>query len=108
MYMANIGGNSLFKQMFIVLIHHFHQILPLILSTFSTDNRPISSGKCVKQFERNESILKLVQLPIYIKTILFISSESIFLHLLVSIEFDYDLRQEIVDHVIIRYSLELM
>ena len=36
-----------------------------MLSTFNNDKRPISSGKCVKQFERNESTLKLEQLAIY-------------------------------------------
>jgi len=66
--MVNIEENFLLKKHSIVTIVYFeNEILPLILRTFNNDKRPISSGKCVKQFERNESIVKLEQLPIYLK-----------------------------------------
>jgi len=75
-----------------IIINLENEILPLTLSTFNNDKRPISSGKCVKQFERNERILKLEQLPIYLNDKFNdILLKFIFLHLLVLIEFDYDL-----------------
>jgi hypothetical protein len=75
-----------------IIINLENEILPLTLSTFNNDKRPISSGKCVKQFERNERILKLEQLPIYLNDKFNdILLKLIFLHLLVLIEFDYDL-----------------
>lgn len=54
--------------------------LPLTFSTFKRDKRPISSGRCVKQFERTERILKHEQLPIYFKSNL--SHHSLLNHLL--------------------------
>jgi hypothetical protein len=67
MYKVNIAENFLLKQFIFITVYLRHEILPLTLSTFNNDKRPISSGKCVKQFERNETILKLEQLPIYSK-----------------------------------------
>jgi hypothetical protein len=67
MYKVNIAENFLLKQFIFITVYLRHEILPLTLSTFNSDKRPISSGKCVKQFVRNETILKLEQLPIYSK-----------------------------------------